>query len=155
MTKLVMALFFSWILSMCIMANPPEGHALSLSLACDRAPSISHRDPFVPPTLEKSEKELVQKKSALQPQKLPKEKGKKARGTSGPVLKPAPGLVLTGVITGEAGNKAIIFDRDRKSSHMVTVGMKMGDYMITAISPGLIVLRGESRSLHLPMGSRN
>ncbi len=154
MKELVMLVIFTLLSSICILANPLQGHALSL--AGERETSIQKRDPFVPPTLGITEREQAVKESDRHQQKgAVKEREKKGKEKVAVKKDPPPPIILTGVVMGQAGNRAIVFDRDKKVTHLVTVGMKMGSYLVTAIAPGLVVMTNNSRSLHLQIGSKN
>jgi len=109
------------------------------------------RDPFVPytPPSHKIEPVETEKETvATTGEKEPTE------GTKASEKPPAPPFVLTGVFTGGDMTRAIIYHQELGRSSTVRVGMKIKDYIVTAIHRDKMEVRANSTLFSLPLGSK-
>jgi hypothetical protein len=118
-------------------------------------PVKTGRDPFSPPVIENN-------LGKVSPAKEENAKEQNTRSVVNKVEKsvalniPArPHFILTGVITGGEGERAIIFHREQKESYTVKVGMKVGNYIVTGISTGSVDMRRGKDFLRLVLGNRD
>lgn len=119
-------------------AQDSSGTHSSRTIEHDRM--VPARDPFVPPLIRNSPEKPKTGKMLT-----PGNKGNKTPERASKKSLP-PDYALTGIITGEKEMSVIVYDEARCSSHLLSVGMMIGAYKVTAIHrEGVEISRDSSR----------